>query len=355
MREVSIGYYAHHHGSGHLRRAMAIANCMDHPVTIFSSATLPDHVNSRIRSCLLPLDIAQETPVDFAAVPSFHYAPTGLRDIAGRMSVLAKWFRAEWPCLLVVDVSVEVALFARLCSVPTIYIRQNGERDDLPHELAYGSAEKLVAPFPKALALRDGRGQWEDKTIYTGFICRFANPPRTLPSPARTVVVLIGHGGTNLTFEQVRAAAVATPDWHWSVLGPLDVSIAACPANVSIEGIIDDPRPFLSQAMIVVGSAGDSVVAEMAVLRCRYIAIPEVRPFDEQVSTACALMRLGVAISCPRWPDAGDWPALLQRASLLDTHQWDRLASHDGAMNAARAIRIAASTWQQNFTGSRHG
>ena len=343
MPEVSIGYYAHHHGSGHVRRAIEIARYMTQPLTIFSSAALPEHGLENVTLCVLPTDVDGETPRDYASVPSFHYAPTGLFGITERMGVLAQWFHAQWPCLLVVDVSVEVALFARLCSVPTIYLRQNGERIDLPHTLAFESAEALLAPFPETLGLRDKRDPWAEKTAYTGFISPLSKGLFDVPSQRRNVVVLIGHGGSGRTAAEVSAAAAATPEWQWTVVGPLDVA-ADVPqaANLTFEGVVGEPHRYLKNASVIVGSAGDSVVAEMAMLRCRYIAMPDARPFDEQVTTARALAQYGVAIACLSWPDAGDWPALLQRALALDIHRWEALMLQHGALTAARTIQHTA-------------
>jgi hypothetical protein len=350
MSDVSIGYYAHHHGSGHVRRAVEIARYMTQPLTIFSSTALPEGEIANVTSCILPMDVDDgngdgdgDTRRDIATVPSFHYAPTGLFGIAERMGVLAQWFHAQWPCLLVVDVSVEVALFARLCSVPTIYLRQNGERGDLPHTLAYGGAEALLAPFPDGLGLRDRHDPWAEKTVYTGFISRLSKAPFERSSTSRSVLVLIGYGGSELTGAQVAAAAAATPAWQWTVLGPLAAEADVRPLdNLRFVGVVDAPHRYLDDATVVVGSAGDSVVAEMAFLRCRYIAVPAARPFNEQTATACALARFGVAIACLRWPDAADWPDLLQRALALDIGRWEALTEQDGAPTAARAIQHIA-------------
>lgn len=370
MRKVSIGYYAHHHGSGHLKRALHIARCMDRPLTVFSSAPPPDPV-AGVDFRALDADtgeaLVQSGPASLPA--SLHYAPLGLPGIAARAGVMVDWFRAAWPCVLVVDVSVEVALLARLCAVPTILIRQNGMRTDAPHTLAYDSATALLAPFPDAFDAHPEADPWRAKTVFTGFISRYSDPsvssrvaspspsstPSKSPSPAPsstraasdTVVVLVGHGGTALTCAGLCAAAAATPTWQWSVLGPVALDPASpAPANQRMHGVVPDPADHLRHARIVVGSAGDNVVAEMAALRCRYIALSEPRPFDEQRLTAEALDRLGLALHCPRWPDAAAWPALLHRALALEPSRWDAVARQAGAPTAARTIQtIADRVW----------
>ena len=75
---------------------------------------------------------------------------------------------------MLVDVSVEVALLARLCGVPFAYLRQTGERDDPPHQLAYRWAAGLLAPFPEWLEpARDAGLGPRAKTAYVGAITRF--------------------------------------------------------------------------------------------------------------------------------------------------------------------------------------
>ena len=51
---------------------------------------------------------------------AFHYAPLGHPGVRDRMAAIARWAAEADPALLVVDVSVEVALLARLLAVPTI-------------------------------------------------------------------------------------------------------------------------------------------------------------------------------------------------------------------------------------------
>src|SRR3712207_8569721 len=56
-------------------------------------------------------------------------------------------FRSARPDVLVVDVSVEVALLARLLGVPVVLVAQRGRRDDDPHRRAYAAAAAVAAPW----------------------------------------------------------------------------------------------------------------------------------------------------------------------------------------------------------------
>jgi hypothetical protein len=135
-RAVRIGIYAHHHGGGHAARAGAIGAALEEAgaaVTYLSS--LPAERFGAGAHVALPLDTDRgeargETPAEL------HFAPLGSAGLAERMARIARWIANRDPDLLLVDVSVEVAMLARLCGVPFAYLRQTGERNDPPHRRA---------------------------------------------------------------------------------------------------------------------------------------------------------------------------------------------------------------------------
>ena len=310
-------------------------------MTVFGSSLPQQSTLANVTLCHLPMDFDHQTVVDTPA--GLHYAPLAVDGLRERMGTLADWFRSHWPCLLVVDVSVEIALLARLCGVPTVYMRQRGRRFDTAHSLAYASAARLLAPYPMQFEEPDAPTSWTDKTDYAGTISRF---PRSLSQHSfdrHHVTVITGRGGTDLTGAQLIAAARSCPEWHWTVLGPVtpDATLAM-PHNLSLKGVVTDPSPWLASAHVVVGSAGDSLVGELAGLRCRFICVPETRPFDEQQSVGRLLAAAGLAICCAVWPGAESWPALLEQATRLLPQRWDAFADSDGATRAAHAISLAA-------------
>jgi len=340
VAELSIGYYAHHHGAGHVTRALAIAAAFDGPLTLFGSR-LPERVDlPNVQLCPLPADVAPG--VDGEAFACLHYAPLGVDGLRARMGLLVDWFRHAWPCLLVVDVSVEVALLARLCGVPTIYLRQRGSRFDAAHELAYASASRLLAPYPDILEEPGTPAVWRAKTYYAGSLSRYAGHGPGIAREPGTVTVIAGHGGTAFSRARLAAAARACSDWRWTVLGPITEDATPVPANLSFAGSVADPAPWLTRAELVVGSAGDSLVAELADLRCRFLCLPDARPFDEQLSTGRLLAAQGLAVTCQSWPADGDWPGLLLQARELAPERWTQVSDGDGARRAAACIQTTA-------------
>lgn len=341
MAEAAIGYYAHHQGAGHVTRALAIAARLAGPMTLFGSSLPHESMLANVSLCHLPMDFDDQTIVDTPA--GLHYAPLAVDGLRERMGTLVDWFRSHWPCLLVVDVSVEVALLARLCGVPTVYMRQRGHRFDAAHCLAYASATRLLAPYAKQFEEPDTPAAWTLKTDYAGSISRCARPLAPRRFDPHHVTVITGRGGTNLTVAQLVCAARSCPDWQWTVLGPVIVDAAVpLPTNLCFQGVVSDPFRWLASAHVVVGSAGDSLVSELAVLRCQFICVPESRPFDEQQSVGKLLADAGLAICCAVWPAADSWPSLLEQATRLSPERWDTFGDGDGAARAARAISLAA-------------
>ncbi|MEC3912436.1 hypothetical protein U5A82_18735 [Sphingobium sp. CR2-8] len=135
MKERPIGYYVHHHGAGHLARARAIAAASGGRVTLLGTGI-----------GALGIDLADDRPVSggFDGVDradcrpdALHYAPIDHGGVRARTAAILQWIAAQRPSLMVVDVSVEVAMLARLASVPVVYVRLNGDRRDAPHLEAF--------------------------------------------------------------------------------------------------------------------------------------------------------------------------------------------------------------------------
>ncbi len=346
---AQVGYYVHHHGSGHGMRALAIARHMDCEVTLIGSRLPEGRYPATVKSLPLPGDTAPGMHVESFA--SLHYAPLAVDGLRERMALLADWMRRAWPCLLVVDVSVEVAMLARLFGVPCVYMRQHGERTDPAHLQAYASASRLLAPYPASMECSQIPDWVLAKTDHCGWVSRYSQRSSVQVEPERgAVLVITGQGGTAFTVDSLIAIARRCPEDRFRVAGPLPASDLPLPGNLTLLGQLADPLPELLRAEIVVGSAGDNVVAEVAHLGGRLIAIAEQRPFDEQRLQALQLERLGVALGVSGVPVADEWPALLQRARHLPGRSgWQGLLNGNAAADAARIVQ---DTLHRHF-GSR--
>jgi UDP-N-acetylglucosamine:LPS N-acetylglucosamine transferase len=349
MRETEIAFYAHHQGQGHLQRARAIASRLSHRATIFSSL-VADHRSNGVEYRHLEPDYDERCAVE--SFDHLHYAPLGVDGLRQRAKRLTAWFAEHWPCILVVDVSVEIATLARLCGVPVVYVRQRGERFDTAHNFAYASASRLLAPYPADWEEPDTPSSWREKTDYAGLISRYEHLVKDSPAPhthvedsRRQVTIITGFGGAPLAANALVEAARVCPQWDFAIIGRLDHIPSTHPSNASFVGLVDDPLPFIARSDVIVGSAGDSLVSEVAHLQKRFICVPEDRPFGEQRSTAATLARHELATVLHAPPDATHWPVLLQRALMQDPNRWKRWRAA-GSHEAARAISRVAQQFQ---------
>ena len=326
-----IGYYVHHHGSGHLHRAIAIAAATDRPITGLSS--LPRPAGWRGEWVRLDRDDTADAPVDVDAGGRLHWVPVQDSGLRSRMAAIAAWIGAQRPSVMVVDVSVEIALLARLHGVRVVTVAMPGYRGDEPHALGYAIADAVLGCWPPGLrSVVRGVSRETEGTLHTvGAISRFrrsADDPRPVPN---TVLLLSGAGGSALTSRMIDRARDDSPDWHWTVL------------DGTPERWVDDPWPLICAAGVVVTHAGQNALADVAAAARPAIVVPQDRPHDEQGSTARALDADGSypVIVQTTWPETG-WSALLDAAQRLDGDRWRRWNDGRGAERAAEIVgRIA--------------
>ena len=322
-----IGYYIHHHGSGHLHRALTIQRQAEASITGLSTLARPS--GWRGDWLQLPddadpdLDDSSDDSGDPTAAGRLHYVPLHHPGLRRRMRMLSQWIDRYEPAAIVVDVSVEVALLARLHGVPVITMAQPGVRDDPAHSLGYAISAAVLAPWPAGPS-----GLWQvaapTPLVHLGAISRFSPVTSDRPVVERRVVVLNGTGGTSLG-PGVRTASAASPEWEWVILD-------------RIAGTwVDDPWPLLCSADVIVSHCGQNAVAEIAAARRPAILIPQDRPFGEQRALGAALPAMPGAptIVLDSWPDADRWPGLLAQAAALDGAQWSAWNDGEGAARAA--------------------
>jgi hypothetical protein len=321
-----IGYYVHHRGRGHLQRARAITAQLDEDHTVLSSLRRPEGWEG----LWIELDSDQadrKEPCEQTARGAFHWAPLQHPGMRARMAQIADWIGTAQPAAVVCDVSVEVACFARLMGVPVITIALPGVRADAPHLLGYGLSEAIIAPWPGGLGSTKWPTDWCEKIHAVGAFSRFDQRTRATQarqSSVRTVAVLMGAGGSEVSHRDLADAAAATPSWSWRAYGP--------------GHWIEDPWPALCDATVIVTHAGQNAISEVAAARRPAVVIPQSRPFEEQLSTARILRRERLAVVPERWPEPRAWPALLEQALSLGGERWTVWNDGQGVRRAAQVI-----------------
>ncbi|MCW2823363.1 MAG: hypothetical protein JWQ91_280 [Aeromicrobium sp.] len=308
-----IGYYVHHHGRGHLHRAMVVTAQLS--VTVTGLSSLPRPAGWDGPWIQLPRDDAGDAPTDPEAHGRLHWVPAHDPGLRGRMATIGGWIEAARPALLMVDVSVEVLLLARLHGIPVVTMVLPGDRRDAGHVLAHGVADRVLAVWPPdAGEMVVGIPHGVD-VHRVGALSRFdtrIGEPLLRPSgPRRRVVVLAGAGGSNLTPRDVAEARAQTPEWHWDIL------------DARSGRWVEDPWPLLQNADVIVTHGGQNALAEVAAARRPAIVIPQARPHAEQVTTARVLARSG------RWPAVAhatfaslEWADRLSTAAALPGEDW---------------------------------
>ncbi|MGV8873764.1 MAG: glycosyltransferase [Rhodococcus sp. (in: high G+C Gram-positive bacteria)] len=327
-----IGYYAHHHGVGHITRADAIARAMGEPMTVLSSRTRPE-THAAAEWISLPLDVDESTNAvaqNSSAGGVLHWAPHDVDGLTERMAIIAQWVAREKPAAVVVDVSVEVAMFLRLMGVRVVVMAVPGERADSIHSLAYRAAAHIVAPWSRRVYDPDWLRVHADKTTYSGSISRFADRVRTEVSVEPTVVVLGAAGGTSLTRGLVDSWSAVDARFEFRALG------------VAGGEWVDDVWPVLCSAALVVTHAGQNAIADLAASGAPAIVVPQPRPFGEQSATARALADGSIAEVLEAWPSIARWHAAAHRALDIGGGGWAQLHTQGAPGRAAHAIEQAA-------------
>ncbi len=339
-----IGYYLHHHGDGHRRRAIAIARASPGSFTLIGTGLagrtegidfldLPD--DRRIDSNTFDgCDPATARPL------ALHYAPVDHDGVRRRVAQLAAWIERASPALMVIDVSVEIAMLARLASTQTVYVRLGGVRDDVAHLEAFRGARALLAPFHRDL---DNPSTVDWVRAKTRF---FPGLTTAKPAPAApltdTVLVVYGIGGAGGRGDDLAQAACSTPDRQWRVIGPVSPPVRK-PDNLSLLGWVEDGDAEIAAAGVVIGAAGDGLVNAVIATGRPFICLPQARPFDEQTSKASRLDHLGAAIVLETWPRPSQWPELIAAAHALQPNVLARLHDSHGPRYAAEFLIATAN------------
>jgi hypothetical protein len=330
-----IGWYVHHHGAGHLQQLRLVSKHVRTPITGLSSLGRPDWWQNQWE--VLPRDDAAPA-LDTAARGVLHWAPRLHDGLRRRGAMICRWIDETKPVLLVVDVSVEVALLARLLGIPVVVAAMRGARGDRPHAAAYDVADALLAPWPATQVPAGWPSRWTEKTWHVGAFSEFDAAPRRRPpgDERQRVLLLVGDGGTDIDTPAVAAARAATPGWNWTIAG------------IGARLSRDELWSALCDSDVVISHAGQSAVAEVAAARRPAIIFAQQRPHGEQIDTASTLQRAGIAIGLDQWPPPSALPNLLAAAKAIDPVRWSEWSPGNGARQAAvlldrLACRLEAS------------
>ena len=357
-----ISFFVHHQGRGHAQRTMAIVRELPatQPVSVLTAdPSLFDGFERGIEIVALPNMIGAPVPTpelyDQPTPSVMHCVPLGLAAMRQTMRRILDHLDDRDTGLFVIDVSAELALLARIASVPAIKIRMHGNRGDAGHLAAYDACAGMLAPFDERLEQADYPDWARAKTFYSGGLCTShehgndrtaARRALGLPLDREIVVAITGGGGAGTPYAPLTVAARAAPETLFVTVGPLHREGHETDfVNLVNHGWVSHTSDYIAAADIVLASAGDNTVHEVMRTGRAFICAPEWRYFDEQQRKAESLAAVGAAIHLRNWPgDLDGWRTLLERARKLDIEHQRGLHSPEAAARAAGWLQSRMET-----------
>lgn len=335
---MRLGYYAHHHGSGHCRQIDKLAALLPtearQQLTVFTSLTSDTYTFAAIDEAqVVRLPAEDERADDVLAgragqywqPASLHYSPVGNSDIQQRSHKILDTIYQRRIDLMIIDVSVEVAMLCRAASVPYLYVRLPGIRDDEPHLNAFAGALALLAPYPRTLESTKTPEWISQKTLYLDFINTQQRDAQTYQDFIKhlmqlitdkkalslmlndkdkdtpTIVTVIkgygGHQAIDATLPELRQLL---PYAFIISLGPIDEDKRH---YVDIAVDVSDVTPFIEHSDYLLMACGLNAVAQAYDYATPLVVLPDDRPHQEQEVMAEALIAQGRAFSWQQFKD----------------------------------------------------
>ena len=329
---MRLGYYAHHHGSGHCRQIDKLAALLPaearQQLTVFTSVTSDTYTFAAIdegRIVRLPAEDERADDVlagragQYWQPASLHYSPVGNSDIQQRSHKILDTIHQRHIDLMVVDVSVEVAMLCRAASVPYLYVRLPGIRDDEPHLNAFAGAVALFAPYPRTLESAMTPDWLAKKTLYLDFINTEQRDAQTYQDFIKDLMQLItdkkalslmlndkdkdtptivtvikGYGGHQAIDAKLPELRQLLPHAFIISLGPIDDDKRH---YVDIAADVNDVTPFIEHSNYLLMACGLNAVAQAYDYATALVVLPDDRPHQEQEVMAEALIAQGRALS----------------------------------------------------------
>ena len=335
---MRLGYYAHHHGSGHCRQIDKLAALLPtearQQLTVFTSVTSEAYTFAAIDEAqVVRLPAEDERSDDVLAgragqnwqPASLHYSPVGNSDIQQRSHKILDTIYQRRIDLMIIDVSVEVAMLCRAASVPYLYVRLPGIRDDVPHLNAFAGALALLAPYPRTLESTKTPEWISQKTLYLDFINTQQRDAQTYQDFIKhlmqlitdkkalslmlndkdkdtpTIVTVIkGYGGHQAIDAKLPELRQLLPHAFIISLGPIDEDKRH---YVDIAVDVSDVTPFIEHSDYLLMACGLNAVAQAYDYATPLVVLPDDRPHQEQEVMAEALIAQGRAFSWQQFKD----------------------------------------------------
>ena len=323
---MRLGYYAHHHGSGHCRQIDKLAALLPvdakSQLIVFTSLSPDDYSFSSLdKQQIIRLQAEDECADDvlkgrageYFQPASLHYSPVGNSNIQKRSHQILDTIYQHHIDLMVIDVSVEVAMLCRAASIPYLYIRLPGIRDDTPHLNAFAGALALLAPYPRLLEATMTPEWVGKKTLYLDFINTTQQKElnyhefmkiltklntsnlKDWKEDAPTIITVIkGYGGHKAIDMKLPELRRLLPNAFIISFGPINDNMRC---HVDIAAQVNDVTPFIQHSDYLVMACGLNAVSQAYDYATPLVVLPDDRPHQEQEVMAQALINQKRALS----------------------------------------------------------
>lgn len=323
---MRLGYYAHHHGSGHCRQvdklAALLPGAAKRQLIVFTSLSSNAYTFTSIdETQIIRLQAEDECADDVLKgragehwqPASLHYSPVGNSNIQKRSHQILDTIYQLKIDLMIIDVSVEVAMLCRAASIPYLYIRLPGIRDDTPHLNAFAGALALLAPYPRLLEASMTPEWVGKKTLYLDFINTAQKKQLTYhqfikilaalnasnledwgEDTPTIITVIKGYGGHEAIDIKLSELRRLLPNAFIISLGPINDDMRC---HVDIAAQVNDVTPFIQHSHYLLMACGLNAVAQAYDYATPLVVLPDDRPHQEQEVMAQALINQERALS----------------------------------------------------------
>lgn len=292
-----IGIYAHSHGAGHSAYAQQLAQLDPLQFVVYTSSDYNFTPEIQVERLTSENPTGEELTIQqVTSAPYLHYNPLGNPSILKRSGQLLNSLTNNAISILLVDVSVEIAMLARVASSPYAYCKMLGNRNDPGHLTAYDGALFLYAFYPKELE-SDKTPQWVvNKTIYLGFVT--APQPtthvKTSVEQPQNILVIQGKGGNSFSMDSLNKLEQQFPTAKITLIG--EYTDVQSTSQTTVEGFVNQPLRYIKTADLIISACGSNTVSLLLNMNVKFIALPEVRPYDEQLEFARQLEKNNLAV-----------------------------------------------------------
>ena len=194
--------------------------------------------------------------------------------------------------MLICDLNVQVALMARMMTIPYYYMRLHGVREtDIPHAQIFQGAEWLIAPYHKEVE-REDLPKWIDgKTFYMGSYTGRDLKPYAKPKSPTYRIWVVSWGLLKRSVDELNALADALPEYAFILFGGIKWDGSTLKDSITYYGRVEDLHDHLVEVDAVICTAWNNMIHEIVARGLPAVLIPEQTWFDEQDTHAKALAR----------------------------------------------------------------